>query len=99
MKTTEDLETGIYVEVHFIALAHRAFEGCCFPGRVEGRYPLLAPWKACAMTNSKKVSTLRWGRITFGGPNKTYAKPIETFFELSIVSAPSRSEEQSCGSR
>jgi hypothetical protein len=35
----------------------------------------------------------------FGRPNKTFAKPIETFFELSIVSAPSTSEEQSYGSR
>ena len=35
--------------------------------------------------------------VNLGGPNKTFAKPIETFFELSIVSAPSTSQEQSDG--
>jgi len=35
--------------------------------------------------------------VHFGRPNKTFAKPIETFFELSIVSAPSTSKEQSHG--
>ena len=33
--------------------------------------------------------------VTFGGPNITFAKPIETFFELSIGSAPSPFGEQS----
>ena len=28
-------------------------------------------------------------RVPLGGPNKTFAKPIETFFELSIASASS----------
>ena len=28
------------------------------------------------------------GIAPFGGPNKTFAKPIETFFERSIGSAP-----------
>jgi len=31
---------------------------------------------------------------TFGGPNVTFAKPIDTFFELSINSAPSPFREQ-----
>ena len=29
------------------------------------------------------------GIVPFGGPNVTFAKPIETFFELVIMSAPS----------
>jgi hypothetical protein len=33
----------------------------------------------------------------FGRPNKTLAKPVDTFFELSIVSAPLASKEQSRG--
>jgi len=34
-----------------------------------------------------------------GGPNKTFAKPIDTFFELSIVSAPFSSKEQRRGAK
>jgi len=32
--------------------------------------------------------------VTPGGPNVTFAKPIDTFFELSITSAPSPFGEQ-----
>jgi hypothetical protein len=28
----------------------------------------------------------------FGGPNRTFAKPVESFFELSIIAAPSVNE-------
>ena len=35
------------------------------------------------------------GIVPFGGPNITFAKPIDTFFELSINSAPSPFGEQS----
>jgi hypothetical protein len=38
---------------------------------------------------------LRWGVlgiVPLGGPNKTFAKPIESFFELSIGTVPSLSE-------
>jgi len=33
-------------------------------------------------------------RVPLGGPNVTFAKPIDTFFELSITSAPSPFGEQ-----
>jgi len=32
--------------------------------------------------------------VQYGGPNVTFAKPIDTFFELSITSAPSPFGEQ-----
>jgi len=44
--------------------------------------------------NSKKASMLWCGKVPFGGPNITFAKPIETFFELSISSAPPSFGEQ-----
>ena len=34
------------------------------------------------------------GIVPFGGPNETFAKPVETFFEVSIVSAPSSLKER-----
>ena len=32
--------------------------------------------------------------VHFGGPNETFAKPVDTFFEVSIVSAPSSLKER-----
>ena len=32
--------------------------------------------------------------VHYGGPNETFAKPVDTFFEVSIVSAPSSLKER-----
>jgi hypothetical protein len=37
------------------------------------------------------------GIVPFGGPKKTFAKPIETFFELSLTAAPSFHEGRGYG--
>jgi hypothetical protein len=42
----------------------------------------------------KGVEEQSFAKVTFGGPNVTFAKPIDTFFELSINSAPSPFGEQ-----
>lgn len=43
---------------------------------------------------NRKVSAEVLPIDTPGGPNETFAKPVDTFFEVSIVSAPSSLKER-----
>jgi len=57
-------------------------------------HPVLKPVEIVGLLFTETMSTTIVDTTRASRPNKTFAKPIETFFELSVVSAPFSSKKQ-----